>query len=174
MLICEHKSKIFILVVELIFATKVACFAIVQTIQAPQSGSGLDFQHGLNRCATTCTRKRPLYFFNIFFSSAGFDRGFDRMVNARAPVSSVGQGGFPKAPKSWRSSIDVSTEASKALVLSDKRSTLREIFSMELRLAAELIEIEWGLWESDHLLPHHVLARLASTRAQIKVLAGSA
>ena len=76
-------------------------------------------------------------------------------------------------PQHWNSAMNSRVGFNKALILSDKRSTLREIFNLELTFAG-MREVEWGIWESNRLFAHHELASLASTRAQIKILAGIA
>jgi hypothetical protein len=84
-----------------------------------------------------------------------------------------GSGGFPSAPIQWQTKINYSTAIQTALILSDKRSRMREIFDLELSAAAGLVEMDWGLWKSSRLMEHDELACLASTRAQIKILAGT-
>jgi hypothetical protein len=85
----------------------------------------------------------------------------------------AGHGGFPSAPKGWNAFVKARNASSKVLVLSEKRSKTREVFKLELSLSANLTELAWGVWEAEKMLDHHELARLASTRAQIKVLAGT-
>ncbi len=96
----------------------------------------------------------------------------DENIQEVAPIVVGGSGGFPSAPNQWQTIINCTASTQTALVLSDKRSRMREIFDLELKLAAGLSEIEWGLWKSSRLVPHDALSCLASTRAQIKILAG--
>jgi hypothetical protein len=99
-------------------------------------------------------------------------RDDDEHMNKAFPIVVRGYGGFPSVPSHWHNMINSSTSPQTALILSDKRSRLRDIFDLELKLASGIRELDWGLWISCSLIRHDELARLASTRAQIKILAG--
>eukprot|EP00960_Hanusia_phi_P017263 508203-Hanusia_phi.AAC.2 len=106
-------------------------------------------------------------------------------VPADPPRRVIGGGGFPVTPvrdwdelDRWIKRREEKGEASGErhetswVLLTDKRSTLREIFNVELEHTMNCEEVEWGVWALGSRPSQARLRSLACSRALIKVLAG--
>ncbi|EKX38084.1 hypothetical protein GUITHDRAFT_144573 [Guillardia theta CCMP2712] len=95
-----------------------------------------------------------------------------------------GGGGFPITPlQDWNeierrvplgtcSAGNTEQGTSDWVLLTDKRSTLREIFDVELRSTLGAVEVEWGVWSLKARPGQDELRSLACSRALVRVLVG--
>ena len=69
-------------------------------------------------------------------------------LTGEVPKEITGQGGFPACPPIWRRFLQT-TGRERYLIVSDKRSRMREIFDLELEIAGGFHILEHGLCEAD-------------------------